>query len=117
MKHFNLFLSPFPFLPASYHPAIYLLNFLFFLLHSKTKQKNQNKFLKDTLLHMVSVKWLALKTCLQIIYAPKSLYLGIYMVIHILMHAKTISKKRGHDFVREWEKFWESLDGGGKRDM
>lgn len=41
----------------------------------------------------------------------------MYMVIHILMHAKTISKKRGHDFVREWGEVWESLDGGGKRDM
>lgn len=66
---------------------------------------------------MVRVKWLALKTCLQIIYAPKSLYLGIYMEIHTLMHAKTISKKRGHDFVREWGEVWESLDGRGKRVM
>lgn len=39
------------------------------------------------------------------------------MLIHTLVHAKTISKNRGHDFVSEWGEVWETLDGGGKNDM
>lgn len=38
------------------------------------------------------------------------------MDIHTLMHAKTINKKRGHDFVREWGEVWVGLDRGKEKE-